>query len=76
MLTPSLVLAYWICGSMAGILYASGLSLSRCHWMDRAISRRLVRQRALATAWLLLPPAVDRWAERFDAWLEGGFNSR
>ena len=49
MLTPSLVWAYSICGSMAGILYASGLSLSRCHWMDRAISRRwLVRQEALA----------------------------
>ncbi len=31
MLTPSLVLAYWMRGSMAGILYASGLSLSRCH---------------------------------------------
>ncbi len=31
MLTPSLVFAYWMCGSMAGILYASGLSLSRCH---------------------------------------------
>ena len=36
-------------GSMAGILYASELSLSRCHWMERAISRRwLVRQEALA----------------------------
>ncbi len=47
---PSLVWAYWMRGSMAGILYASGLSLSRCHWMDRAISRRwLVRQEALAT---------------------------
>ena len=31
MLTPSLVFAYWMRGSMAGILYASGLSLSRCH---------------------------------------------
>ena len=49
MLTPSSVLAYWMRGSMAGILYASGLSLSRYHWMDRAISRRwLVRQEALA----------------------------
>ncbi len=28
MLTPSLVLAYWMRGSMAEILYASGLSLS------------------------------------------------
>ena len=31
MLTPSLVLAYWMRGSMAEILYASGLSLSRRH---------------------------------------------
>ncbi len=31
MLTPSAVLAYWMRGSMAGLLYASGLSLSRCH---------------------------------------------
>ena len=29
MLTPSVVWAYWMRGSMAGILYASGLSLSR-----------------------------------------------
>jgi len=43
MLTPSAVLAYWMCGSMAGILYASGLSLSRCHWMARPISRRWLR---------------------------------
>ena len=34
MVTPSLVWAYWMRGSMAGILYASGLSLSRCHWPD------------------------------------------
>ena len=31
MLTPSLVCAYWMRGSMVGILYASELSLSRCH---------------------------------------------
>ena len=24
---------------------------------------------------LLLAPAVDRWWERFDAWLEGRFNA-
>ncbi len=35
---------------LAGLLYASGLSLSRCHGMDRAISRRLVRHQALAAA--------------------------
>ncbi len=49
MLTPSVVFAYWMRGSMAGLLYASGLSLSRCHWIDRAISRRMVRQEALAS---------------------------
>ncbi len=31
MLTPSSVLAYWLRGSMTGISYAPGLSLSRCH---------------------------------------------
>ncbi len=29
MFTPSAVWAYWMRGSMAGILYASGLSVSR-----------------------------------------------
>ena len=45
MLTPSLVFAYWMRSSMAGILYASGLSLSRV----LAVGRRWpVRQEALA----------------------------
>ena len=39
---------------MVGILYASGLSLSRCHWMARTASRR----------WLQCPAAIVRlgWA--------------
>ncbi len=46
---------------LAGLLYASGLSLSRCHWMDRAISRRwLVREEALAA----VGPRLCPWAGR------------
>ena len=45
MLTPSFVLAYWMRGSMAELLYASGLSLSRCHYQQAvaALARRKVR---------------------------------
>ncbi len=46
MLTPSLVWVYWMRGSMAGLLYASGLSLSRCH--RPSAGGRLARQEALA----------------------------
>ncbi len=46
MLTPSVAWAYWMRGSIAGILYASGLSLSRCIGHQQAVAAvaAIVRQ--------------------------------
>ena len=43
---------------MAGLLYASGLSLSRCHWMDRTPAGA-GREEAVAAAGAIVRPG---WA--------------